>query len=372
MSVYQTGDKQIISDICLRRIPVIQVITNRHIAVERCISVFENTIILITGGTGSWGHELVKKLLPFQPKEIRIFSRNEFAQVKMKRVFSDNPYLKFVIGDVRDFEAVNEATRNVDYIFHLSALKHVPICEDQPSEALKTNVNGTENIIKASLNQRVKKVIDVSTDKAVEPINFYGLTKAIGEKLIIQANQISDYTQFVCIRGGNVIGTNGSVIPFFKEQIESQHTIPLTSKEMTRFFLTVSQAIDLLLYASEQAIGGEIFVMKMKACRIVDLIDVLERHFAAKDIVINEIGIRPGEKLHEMLVSNAESRNTYKFDNNYYVIIPVSASERVKKKYAHLPKVTFKSYRSNDELMASSEIEQILMKANFITSQAFF
>ncbi|WP_269409534.1 polysaccharide biosynthesis protein [Lentibacillus daqui] len=333
---------------------------------------FQNTIILITGGTGSWGHELVKKLLPLQPKEIRIFSRNEFAQVKMKRAFSDNPYLKFVIGDVRDFEAVNEAVKNVDYIFHLSALKHVPICEDQPSEALKTNVYGTQNIIKASLNQKVKKVIDVSTDKAVEPINFYGLTKAIGEKLIIQANQLSSHTHFVCIRGGNVIGTNGSVIPFFQEQIANHHTVPLTSREMTRFFLTVSQAIDLLLYASEQAIGGEIFVMKMKACRIIDLIYVLERHFAVKDIVINEIGIRPGEKLHEMLVSNAESRNTYKFDKNYYVILPDNASEEVKRRYGNLPKVIFKRYQSNDELMTYSEIEQILMKANFITSQALF
>lgn len=331
---------------------------------------FQNTTILITGGTGSWGHELVKKMLTFHPREIRIFSRNEFAQVKMKRAFSDNPILKFIIGDVRDFEAVNEATKNVDYLFHLSALKHVPICEDQPSEALKTNVDGTENIIKASLNQKVKKVIDVSTDKAVEPINFYGLTKAIGEKLIIQANQLSSHTRFTCIRGGNVIGTNGSVIPFFKEQIATHHKVPLTSSEMTRFFLTVSQAIDLLIHASQQAVGGETFVMKMKACSIVDLIDVLEKHFATKDIVIDEVGIRPGEKLHEVLVSNAESRNTYKFDKNYYVILPENASAYVKKKYESLPKVSFKKYQSNDELMSHSEIEQILMKANVLSSKS--
>lgn len=329
---------------------------------------FQNMTILITGGTGSWGHELVKKLLSFQPKEIRIFSRNEFAQVKMKRLFSDNPCLKFVIGDVRDFEAVNEAAKNVDYLFHLSALKHVPICEEQPLEALKTNVHGTENIIKASLNQKVKKVIDVSTDKAVEPINFYGMTKAIGEKLIIQADQLSSHTRFVCIRGGNVIGTNGSVIPFFKEQIAANHAVPLTSREMTRFFLTVSQAIDLLIHASEKAMGGEIFVMKMKACRIVDLIGVLEKHFAEKEIVINEIGIRPGEKLHEVLVSNAESGNAYQFDENYYVILPANISEEVKKRYKNLPPVTFEQYQSNDELMSSTEIEHILMKANFITT----
>lgn len=328
---------------------------------------FQNTTILITGGTGSWGHELVKKLLSFQPEEIRIFSRNEFAQVKMKREFSDHPCLKFVIGDVRDFEAVNEAAKNVDYLFHLSALKHVPICEEQPLEALKTNVNGTENIIKASLNQKVKKVIDVSTDKAVEPINFYGLTKAIGEKLIIQADQLSNHTRFVCIRGGNVIGTNGSVIPFFKEQITAHHAVPLTSREMTRFFLTVSQAIDLLIYASEKAVGGEIFVMKMKACRIVDLIGVLEKHFAKKAIQINEVGIRPGEKIHEVLVSDAEARNAYKFDENYYVILPDNVSEKVKKRYEKLPMVAFTRYQSDDELMESNDIEQILKKADIIT-----
>ncbi|WP_152657829.1 polysaccharide biosynthesis protein [Oceanobacillus sp. CFH 90083] len=333
---------------------------------------FQNTTILITGGTGSWGHELVKKLISFQPKEIRIFSRNEFAQVKMKRLFSDNACLKFIIGDVRDFEAVDEAAQNVDYLFHLSALKHVPICEEQPSEALKTNVHGTENIIKASLKQKVKKVIDVSTDKAVEPINFYGMTKAIGEKLIIQANQLSTHTRFVCVRGGNVIGTNGSVIPFFKEQITTSHEVPLTSREMTRFFLTVSQAIELLIHASEKAIGGEVFVMKMEACRIVDLIDVLEKHFAEKKVNINEVGIRPGEKLHEVLVSNAESRNAYQFDENYYVILPANASEEIKKRYKNLPKVAFKQYQSNDELMSSSEIEQILRKANVITTSALF
>ncbi|MFD1415597.1 polysaccharide biosynthesis protein [Oceanobacillus jeddahense] len=330
---------------------------------------FQNTTILITGGTGSWGHELVKKLLSFQPKEIRIFSRNEFAQVKMKREFSDHPGLKFIIGDVRDFEAVNEAAKNVDYLFHLSALKHVTICEEQPLEAIKTNVNGTENIIKASLNQKVKKVIDVSTDKAVEPINLYGHTKAIGEKLIIQADQISTHTRFVCIRGGNVIGTNGSAIPFFKEQIVKHHAVPLTSKEMTRFFLTVSQAIDLLIYASKKAVGGEIFVMKMKACRIVDLIDVMEKHFAEKAIRVKEIGIRPGEKIHEVLVSTAESRNAYKYDENYYVILPDNASEVVKKRYEHLPKAAFTRYQSDDELMSSSEIEQLLRKADVIHSK---
>ncbi len=328
---------------------------------------FENKTILVTGGTGSWGHELVKKLLLFNPKEIRIFSRNEYAQVKMKRAFSDYACLKFVIGDVRDFEAVYEAAKNVNYVFHLAALKHVPICEDQPLEALKTNVTGTENIIKASISHGVEKVIDVSTDKAVEPVNFYGLTKAVGEKLMILANQLSSRTKFVCIRGGNVIGTNGSAIPFFKEQIINHHQVPLTSKEMTRFFLTVSEAIDLLIKASEIAIGGETFVMKMKACRIVDLIKVMKDHFTTKDIIVNEIGIRPGEKLHEVLVSNYESQTTYKFDEEYYVILPTHGSEELIKKYGHLSKVSFLRYKSDDALMSFKEIEDILRKANVIS-----
>jgi UDP-N-acetylglucosamine 4,6-dehydratase len=168
----------------------------------------------VTGGTGSWGQELVRKLLLEQPKEIRIFSRNEFTQVRMQRDFQFNPKLKFIIGDIRDLEALDEACRNVDYLFHLAALKHVPVCEEQPDEALKTNVKGTENVIRASIRNQVKKVIDVSTDKAVNPINFYGMTKALGEKLMIRANGLGTSTRFVCIRGGNVLGTNGSVVPF--------------------------------------------------------------------------------------------------------------------------------------------------------------
>jgi UDP-N-acetylglucosamine 4,6-dehydratase/5-epimerase len=329
---------------------------------------FQDKTILVTGGTGSWGYELVKKLLQFGPKEIRIFSRNEYAQVKMNRMFSNYSCLKYLIGDVRDYEALYDATKGVDYVFHLAALKHVPVCEDQPLEAIKTNIIGTENIIRASIHHKVKKVIDVSTDKAVDPVNLYGLTKAVGEKLIIQANQISQDTRFVCIRGGNVIGTNGSAIPFFIEQIMQCHQVPLTSKEMTRFFLTVSEAIDLLLQASELADGGETFVMKMKACRIVDLIKVLEERYATKEININEIGIRPGEKLHEVLVSNFESQNTFKFDEQYYVILPSHASEHLKKKYGHLPKVAFNRYQSNDELMSYSEIEEILTNANVFPS----
>lgn len=175
----------------------------------------------------------------------------------MQRKFNDDR-LRFVIGDIRDMRSVVDACRGIDTVFHLAALKHVPICERQPDEALKTNVMGMENVIRGSILHGVKKVIDVSTDKAVDPINFYGMTKAFGEKLTIRANELSDTTRFVCIRGGNLLGTNGSVVPFFRKRIEEEEDLPLTSQKMTRFFLTISEAIDLLLKSAQVAVGGKI------------------------------------------------------------------------------------------------------------------
>ncbi|MBD0381591.1 polysaccharide biosynthesis protein [Paenibacillus sedimenti] len=327
---------------------------------------FHNQTVLITGGTGSWGQELTRKLLEEQPKEIRILSRNEFTQVRMQRDFQFNPLLKFIIGDVRDQEAVDEACRDVDYVFHLAALKHVPVCEAQPDEALKTNVKGTENVIRASIRNRVKKVIDVSTDKAVDPINFYGMTKALGEKLMIRANELSTDTRFVCIRGGNVLGTNGSVVPFFKNLILQGEDIPLTDKEMTRFFLTLSEAIDLLLKAAQAAIGGETFVMKMNACRICDLAEVLIRQLSNQKRIVKEVGIRPGEKLHEVLISGHEIPFSYRYNEKYFVILPSNAAPALYNHYNHLPKSTLTQYASNDSLMTLDEIQDMLEKGGFL------
>jgi UDP-N-acetylglucosamine 4,6-dehydratase/5-epimerase len=240
---------------------------------------FDNQRILITGGTGSWGQTLTRMLLDtYSPKEIVIFSRGELQQVLMQRKFRD-PRIKFVIGDVRDLEAVRFAMRGIDVVFHLAALKHVPVCEDHPQEAIKTNITGTTNVVNAAIEHRVAKVIDVSTDKAVDPLNLYGMTKAVGEKLIIQANDLSNHTRFVCIRGGNVMGSNGSVIPYFIEQIRSGGPVTITDREMTRFFLTLEQAIGLLFKAAESSVGGETFVMNMPACRILDVAEVLMDHY---------------------------------------------------------------------------------------------
>lgn len=328
---------------------------------------FKDKVILITGGTGSWGQELTSQLLEKQPKEIVIFSRGELAQVNMERKF-DNPKLKFVIGDIRDFDVLNRTCRGVDYIFHLAALKHVPVCEEQPQEAIKTNIIGTTNLINAAIDNNVKKVIDVSTDKAVDPLNLYGMTKAVGEKLIIQANKLYGTTKFVCIRGGNVLGSNGSVVPYFINQIKTRNEVKLTDKNMTRYFITLSEAIRLLFKASEKSIGGETFVMHMPSCKIKDLADVLIDYYGNKTTKTIEIGARPGEKYDEVLISRYESPNTYEYDENYYLILPWLTIEGVADHYKtlNLNKVRFEEYSSATELMSKDHIKVMLDKGGFL------
>lgn len=326
---------------------------------------FHNKTILITGGTGSWGHELVKQLLPNKPKEIRIFSRNEFSQVEMKRKF-DNKLLTFIIGDIKEKEELTRACSGVDYIFHLAALKHVPVCEFQPLEALKTNVIGTHNVIDAALVNHVKTVVYISTDKAASPSNFYGMTKSIGEKLIIHANTLSSDTKFVCVRGGNVLGTNGSVIHVFKDQINLKNQVGITDYNMTRFFLTLEDAINLLFKATYESKGGEIFVMKMPTCRIIDLAQVLIESMGKKEIEFVHLGIRPGEKIHEILFSEYESQNTVYYDNDYYVILPTIEIPELKEHYAKYKLVNMKDYHSNQSLMTKEEIKTLLIKGGFI------
>ncbi|QGQ44726.1 polysaccharide biosynthesis protein [Metabacillus sediminilitoris] len=327
---------------------------------------FNNEIILVTGGTGSWGHELVKQLLPLNPKEIRIFSRNESNQFAMKQEFDHHPKLRFIIGDIKEKHALINASQDVDYIFHLAALKHVPVCEEQPIEALKTNVIGTQNVIDAAINGNVKKVIYVSTDKASDPSNFYGLSKAMGEKLIIHANTLNTKTRFVCIRGGNVLGTNGSVIHVFKKQIQDKKKVGITDLNMTRFFLTVEDAIKLVFKATFESIGGEIFVMKMPTCRIVDLAQVLIEASNIKSVEIEILGIRPGEKIHELLLSEYESTKTVVFDNEYFIILPAIYIKGLKEHYSKFKSVNIKNYNSSTGLMTKEEIKDMLMKGGFI------
>ena len=327
-------------------------------------SIFDNARILITGGTGSWGQTLTRLMLEkHNPKEIIIFSRGELQQVLMQRKFK-NPKIKYIIGDVRDYEAIKFATKNVDYIFHMAALKHVPICEDQPQEAIKTNVTGTTNVVNAAIENRVKKVIDVSTDKAVEPLNLYGMTKAVGEKLIIQANDLTDHTKFVCVRGGNVMGSNGSVIPYFIEQIRNGGPLTITDLRMTRFFLTLEEAIGLLFKAAEESIGGETFVMNMPAAYIKDIADILINVYG--DAEITEMGSKPGEKLDEMLISKHEAVMSYKYDDAYFVILPFNPKQVLIDKYSNLEKFSEEEFSSKTFIMKDDAIKQMLKKGNFI------
>ncbi|MRX72303.1 NAD-dependent epimerase/dehydratase family protein [Bacillus lacus] len=326
----------------------------------------KNKTILVTGGTGSWGYELVRQLIGYSPKEIRIFSRNESSQFTMKQEFDNNPLLNFIIGDIKDLDALMEATQGVDYIFHLAALKHVPVCEAQPMEALKTNVNGTKNIIDSAIANKVDTVVNVSTDKASDPSNFYGFSKAMAERLIIHANTLNTDTRFVCIRGGNVLGTNGSVIHVFRKSIQEKGRIGITDLEMTRFFLTLEDAIKLVFKATFESIGGETFVMKMPTCKILDLAQVLIEESGVEKVEIDVTGKRQGEKIHELLISKFESETSIEFDEEYFIILPSLHIPGLNEFYSKYDKVQLTNYDSSTGLMTKDEIREMLKKGGFI------
>ncbi|MBU1046016.1 polysaccharide biosynthesis protein [Patescibacteria group bacterium] len=326
---------------------------------------FDNQKILITGGTGSWGREITRQLLEkYNPREIVIYSRGEFAQVQMDRWFK-NPKLKFVIGDVSSLSTLEAAMAEVDYVFHLAALKHVPVCENNPWQSIKTNIIGTQNVIRAAIDNMVKLVIDCSSDKACAPVNMYGLCKAIGEKLMIHANQESAKTKFVCTRAGNVMGTQGSIIPFFRSLAEEGKDIPITDFNMTRYYITIDEAISLLVKATEHCAGGEIFVMKMPACKIIDLAEVIIEELGSSS-KLQEIGIRPGEKLHEYLISEYEAKDTIIFNDTYYLILPQGDINNLREKYKDFKKFEGDKYSSSDKLMNKEEIREKLKKGGFI------
>lgn len=296
---------------------------------------YEKSVILVTGGTGSWGHELVEQLLAtHSPKEIRIYSRGEHKQVEMRAYFNNDPRLRFIIGDVRDRNILSLATVGVDYLFHLAALKHVPVCEENTWEAVLTNIYGTQNIIECAIENKVKKVVDISTDKAVDPFNHYGVTKACAEKMIVNASfNYFCSTKFVCIRGGNVLGTNGSVIPLFKSQILRANEITITDPKMTRYLMSKSDAIGLVFEAVEKSIGGEIFVMRMPATSVEIMAKSMIELFGDANTCIKIIGSRPGEKVDEVLVSKNESPFTKVVNEKYYVILPQTPSDELTARY---------------------------------------
>ena len=328
------------------------------------INQFEDKIILISGGSGSWGRELTKQLIEKKPKEIIIFSRSEISQVDMERSFCDSR-IRYVIGDVRDINAVDNVMKGVDYVFQLAALKHVPICENNPKEAIKTNIIGTINLIDSAIKYKVRKFIYISTDKAVCPANLYGNTKAIGERLTIQANCMTKDTDFICIRGGNTIGTNGSVVPYIINQIKKSNKVQLTDDRMTRFFLTLPEAINLLFFAVVDGIGGETYIMNMPSFYIIDLVDLLISAYGDKNTKVEIIGMREGEKLHEVLISEQESSRAYFVNKDYYIIYPQIKTGREYKKRECIYSLK-KLFTSNNNLKDKKYLSELLKTSGWI------
>ena len=281
------------------------------------MSLFDDKTILMTGGTGSFGKKFTEILLSeHNPKSVRIYSRGELLQMEMQNRFDDSR-LRFLIGDVRDRDRLYRAASGVDIIVHAAALKHVPACEYNPIEAVRTNIDGSVNVIDAAIDNSVDKIMAISTDKAVHPVNLYGATKMVAEKLFTQGNAYTGgkKTRFSCIRYGNVVGSRGSVIPLFKEQ-RKNGVITITDDRMTRFWITLEQGVRFVMDCIARMKGGETFVPKIPSMKVIDLANVI-----APDATKKVIGIRSGEKLHEILLTEDEARHTREFDN-YFVIEP--------------------------------------------------
>ena len=292
----------------------------------------KNSSILITGGTGSFGHAFAKLTLKkYDPKRLVIFSRDEMKQWEMAKIFKDDPRIRFFIGDVRDKDRLHRALHKIDFVVHAAATKIVPTAEYNPFECIKTNINGAMNLIDASINQGVKKVVALSTDKASSPINLYGATKLASDKLFVASNSYASghSTSFSVVRYGNVMGSRGSVIPFFVS-LKDKDELPITDERMTRFMISLDQGVDLVWHAFEDMIGGEIYVKKIPSIKITEIAEVIAPH--AKHKII---GIRPGEKLHEEMISSDDAYSTFEFPD-YYKIIPqiynwVKDLKRIKK-----------------------------------------
>ena len=280
---------------------------------------FDGKTILITGGTGSFGHKYTETLLTrYKPKKIIIYSRDELKQYEMQQRFNQN-CMRYFIGDVRDEHRLIRAMHGVDYVIHAAALKQVPAAEYNPTECIRTNINGAENVINAAIEANVEKVIALSTDKAANPVNLYGATKLASDKLFIAANNMTGGSRprFSVVRYGNVVGSRGSVVPFFQQLVDngSDH-IPITHPDMTRFWISLQQGVDFVLKNFERMLGGEIFVPKIPSIRIVDLATAMAPNLPQKIV-----GIRPGEKLHEMMCPGDMSYHTYEFAD-HFVIAP--------------------------------------------------
>ena len=281
-----------------------------------------NKNILITGGTGSFGKEFIFQIYrKYKPKKVIIYSRDEFKQFELSKIFNKSQYkgLRFFIGDIRDEKRLNSALKNIDYVIHAAAMKQVPISEYNPQECIKTNILGAQNLIDCCIANKVKKVIALSTDKAANPVNLYGATKLVSDKLFISSNILSAHvpTIFSVVRYGNVLNSRGSVVPYFKNLAKSKNkVIPITDRRMTRFFITLERSVQFVISCFKEMKGGEIFIPKLPSIKIIDIAKSL-----APNSKIKILGVRPGEKINEILVPKDDSNFTYE-SKNYYIISP--------------------------------------------------
>jgi len=329
---------------------------------------FRGKRILITGGTGSIGSGLVKKLLQCNPTVIRVFSNDENAQFELEQELQEySKSLRFLVGDIRDKERLKRAAENIEIVFHAAALKHVPLCEYNPFEAIKTNVIGTQNLLEVAIDENVEKVITISTDKAVNPVNVMGATKLLAERLTIAANYYRGLkrTVFSCVRFGNVLASRGSVVQLFEKQIQNGGPVTLTDPHMVRFVMSMNKAIELMLKAAQMAKGEEIFIFKMPALQIRHLAEVMIQKLAPKygykpkDIKVQIIGKRKGEKLYEELMTEDEAMNAYETEDMLLVLPQTPQTVQIPRE--DFKKIPLRSYTSKDTIeLTKKEIEALL------------
>lgn len=330
---------------------------------------FTGKKILIIGGTGTIGQSLLQYILRENPEVVRVFSRDEHKQFELREQLSQYRNIRYLIGDIRDYDRVERAMQDIDYIFHVAAMKHVPACEYNPYEAVKTNIIGTQNVITAALNKGVKKVVFTSTDKAIAPTNTYGASKLMAERLIASAqyNSGNHETIFAAVRFGNVMGSRGSVIPLFKTQIADKRKITATDLTMSRFMMTLQQATNLTIKAMKKAQGGEVFVLKMPVICLKDLVEVIINETTKKlglskdDIEIQEIGLRPGEKMYEELMTIEEAKDAYELPDMF--VIPNMFLQR-EFSYPEAQKAIQKSYSSEKETPVSRQELLVMLREN--------
>lgn len=333
---------------------------------------YKNKKILVIGGTGTIGSSLVRHLLKKQPNVVRILSRDEYKQFNMRNELREYNNVRYLLGDVRDYNRLVRAMEDIDIVFHTAALKHVPACEYNPFEAVKTNVIGTQNVIEAAIANSVKRVVFTSTDKTINPVNSYGATKLLAERLVASAHNYkgAHETIFAAVRFGNVMGSRGSVIPLFKNQILENREITITDPDMSRFMMTINQATELTLEACERALGGEIFVLKMPVINLSDLADTVieevcrKHNIPSNRVGITTIGLRPGEKMYEELMTVEESKYAIEFEN-MFAIKPIYSDEN--HDYGIGEPAGIKTYSSHDQVPISKEqLRKLLLDQKLI------